>query len=207
MCVFKSDCPLDFLYSLVAPVQSCRDVLFNVPHAVMGEVAHQHLPPQVQDFIHHMPKPVEQIPLILLWKEENGGGGTEKGRRGGKNEHRVSQRRWIKRKLTRREDKMRVTDRREDTDKEMKIYSCVGPHKIVNRMCIREPNRLWEEEGDPVREREKQTEGLKMDLSKLATVSCWFLPQMYALWSASIHQLNLISTPDSLIGHKHNQSN
>lgn len=54
--------------SLVAPVQSRRDVLLDVPHAVMGEVAHQHLPPQVQDFIHHVPKSVEQIPLILLWK-------------------------------------------------------------------------------------------------------------------------------------------
>ena len=59
--------------SLVAPVQSGRDVLLDVPHAVMGEAADQHLPPQVQDFIHHVPKPVEQIPLILLWK-----GGPEK---------------------------------------------------------------------------------------------------------------------------------
>lgn len=32
----------------------------------MGEVSHQHLPPQVQDFVHHVPKPVEQIPLVLL---------------------------------------------------------------------------------------------------------------------------------------------
>ena len=57
-------------YSLVAPVQSGRDVLLDVSHAVMGEVAHQHLPPQVQDFIHHVPKSVEQIPLVLLWKQE-----------------------------------------------------------------------------------------------------------------------------------------
>lgn len=45
-------------------------MLLDVPHAVMGEVAHQHLPPQVQDFIHHVPKSVEQIPLVLLWKRE-----------------------------------------------------------------------------------------------------------------------------------------
>lgn len=57
---------LVLLYLLVAPVQSRRDVLLNVPHSVVGEVAHQHLPSKVQDFIHHMPKPVEQIPLILL---------------------------------------------------------------------------------------------------------------------------------------------
>lgn len=55
-----------FLDSLVTPVQSGRDVLLDVPHAVVGEVAHQHLPPQVQDLIHHVPKPVEQIPLVLL---------------------------------------------------------------------------------------------------------------------------------------------
>lgn len=59
-----------FFYSLVAPVQSRRYVLLDVPHAVMGEVAHQHLPPQVQDFIHHVPKSVEQIPLVPLWKRE-----------------------------------------------------------------------------------------------------------------------------------------
>lgn len=39
----------------------------------MGEVAHQHLPPQVQDFIHHVPKSVEQIPLILLREQETVG--------------------------------------------------------------------------------------------------------------------------------------
>lgn len=64
-----------FHYSLVAPVQSRRNVLLHVPHPVMSEVAHQHLPPQVQDFIHHVPKPVEQIPLILLQVEK-----TNKGR-------------------------------------------------------------------------------------------------------------------------------
>lgn len=48
-------------------------MLLDVPHAVMGEVAHQHLPPQVQYFIHHVPKSVEQIPLILLWKWEKVG--------------------------------------------------------------------------------------------------------------------------------------
>lgn len=82
-------CP--FLYSLVAPVQSCRDVLLDVPHAVMGEVAHQHLPPQVEDFIHHVPKSVEQIPLVLLWKQET----SVRDRRGKKTKrkrHRISQR-------------------------------------------------------------------------------------------------------------------
>lgn len=41
-------------------------MLLDVPHAIMGEVSNQHLPPQVQDLIHHMPKPMEQIPLVLL---------------------------------------------------------------------------------------------------------------------------------------------
>lgn len=59
--------------SLVAPVQSGRDVLLDVPHAVVGEVAHQHLPSQVQDFIHHVPKSVEQIPLLLLQERSEAG--------------------------------------------------------------------------------------------------------------------------------------
>lgn len=72
---------LPLFYSLVAPIQSCCDVLLDVPQTVMSEVANQHLPPQVQDFIHHVPKPVEQIPLIFLevWKrgEKKRGGGEE----------------------------------------------------------------------------------------------------------------------------------
>lgn len=82
--------------SLVAPVQSGGDVLLDVPHAVVGEVAYQHLPPQVQDFIHHVPKSVEQIPLILLpeqdeagwergWKDQFTGRNQRMGRAVGKN--------------------------------------------------------------------------------------------------------------------------
>ena len=63
-CVFGEK--LSRFYSLVAPVQSGCDVLLDIPHTVMSKVANQHLPSQVQDFIHHVPKPVEQIPLILL---------------------------------------------------------------------------------------------------------------------------------------------
>lgn len=51
-------------------------MLLDVPHAVVGEVAHQHLPPQVEYFIHHVPKSVEQIPLVLLPEWD----GKEKGR-------------------------------------------------------------------------------------------------------------------------------
>lgn len=58
------------MHSLVAPVQSGCDVLLDVPHAVVGQVTHQHLPPQVQDLVHHVPQPVEQIPLVLLRGEE-----------------------------------------------------------------------------------------------------------------------------------------
>lgn len=32
----------------------------------MGEMAHQHLPPQIQDFIHDVPEPVEEIAFISL---------------------------------------------------------------------------------------------------------------------------------------------
>lgn len=60
------------LYSLVAPVQSGCDVLLDVPHAVVGQVTHQHLPPKVQDLVHHVPQPVEQIPLVPLRIREGG---------------------------------------------------------------------------------------------------------------------------------------
>lgn len=68
-----AECPFPlrhFCYSLVAPVQSRSDVLLDIPHAVMGEVAHQNLPPKVQDFIHHATKPAEHTPVILLLEEE-----------------------------------------------------------------------------------------------------------------------------------------
>ena len=53
-------------YSLVAPVQAGGDVALHVLHPVMGEVPHQHLPPQIQDFIHDMPQAVEEITFISL---------------------------------------------------------------------------------------------------------------------------------------------
>ena len=53
-------------YSLVAPVQAGGDVALHVLHPVMGEVPHQHLPPQIQDFIHDMPQSVEEITFISL---------------------------------------------------------------------------------------------------------------------------------------------
>ena len=53
-------------YSLVAPVQAGGDVTLHVLHPVMGEVPHQHLPPQIQDFIHDMPQSVEEITFISL---------------------------------------------------------------------------------------------------------------------------------------------
>lgn len=33
----------------------------------MGEMANKDLSPQVQDFIHYVPQPVKEIPLIPLW--------------------------------------------------------------------------------------------------------------------------------------------
>lgn len=53
-------------YSLVAPVQAGGDVALHVLHPVMGEVPHQHLPPQIQDFIHDVPQSVEEITFISL---------------------------------------------------------------------------------------------------------------------------------------------
>lgn len=47
-------------------------MLLDVPHAVVGQVTHQNLPPQVQDLVHHVPQPVEQIPLVLLPTGEGG---------------------------------------------------------------------------------------------------------------------------------------
>lgn len=45
-------------------------MLLDVPHAVVGQVTHQHLPSQVQDLVHHVPQPVKQIPLVLLRQRE-----------------------------------------------------------------------------------------------------------------------------------------
>lgn len=59
-------------YSLIAPVQTCRDVLFDIPHAVVSQVTNQNLPPKVQNLIHHMPQSVKQISFIFLWGKQQG---------------------------------------------------------------------------------------------------------------------------------------
>lgn len=97
-------------------------MLLDVPHAVMGKVAHQHLPPQVQDFIHHVPKSVEQIPLVLLWEREKVGRDERE---------RVRRRGGVEEKLTRRKDRMRMPDREGNGDKKVKICSC------IRRKCIK----------------------------------------------------------------------
>lgn len=51
---------------LVAPIQTCRDVLFDVPHAVVCQVTHQNLPSQVQYLIHHVPQSMKQITFVFL---------------------------------------------------------------------------------------------------------------------------------------------
>lgn len=38
----------------------------HILHPVMGQMAHEHLPPQIQDFIHDVPQPVEEIAFISL---------------------------------------------------------------------------------------------------------------------------------------------
>lgn len=53
-------------YSLIAPVQAGSNVTLHILHPVVGQMAHQHLPPQIQDFIHDVPQPVEEIAFISL---------------------------------------------------------------------------------------------------------------------------------------------
>lgn len=38
----------------------------HILHPIMGEMPHKHLPPQIQDFIHDVPQPVEEIAFISL---------------------------------------------------------------------------------------------------------------------------------------------
>lgn len=42
----------------------------HILHPVMGQMAHQHLPPQIQDFIHDVPQPVEEIAFISLGRTQ-----------------------------------------------------------------------------------------------------------------------------------------
>lgn len=57
-------------YSLIAPVQAGSNVALHILHPVMGQMAHQHLPPQIQDFIHDVPQPVEEIAFISLGRTQ-----------------------------------------------------------------------------------------------------------------------------------------
>lgn len=164
------------VYSLVAPVQSGCDVLLNIPHAVMGEVAHQYLPPEVQDFIHHVPKPVEQIPLVLL-ERENGKG--------------EEARRWMERKLTTKEDVIRGRIKRGQTRTTRKPQGC--KHDIRKKIP-------WSGKGRPSLSGRWRLQR-RICANELQCPAV-FSPQMYALWSVRIHQLRLISTPDSLMGRK-----
>lgn len=53
-------------YSLIAPVQAGGNVTLHILHPVVGQMAHQHLPAQIQDFIHDVPQPMEEIAFISL---------------------------------------------------------------------------------------------------------------------------------------------
>lgn len=75
------------------------------------------------------------------------------------------------------------TEWRKDTDKTTKIYSCIEPPKNISKNEVTEHTleSQIDIERNRATHREKQTEGLKMDLCKLAPVSCCFSPQIYAL--------------------------
>lgn len=59
-------------YSLIAPVEAGGDVALHILHPVMGQVAHQHLPSQVQDFVHDVPQPVEEVAFVPLGNTHRG---------------------------------------------------------------------------------------------------------------------------------------
>lgn len=59
-------------YSLIAPVEPGGDVPLHVLHPVVGQVAHQHLPAQIQDFVHDVPQTVEEVAFVPLGNTHTG---------------------------------------------------------------------------------------------------------------------------------------
>lgn len=56
-------------HSLIAPVEPDGDVPLDLTSLVLGEMALDQLPTQVDELVHHMTQLVEQIHLVFLLKE------------------------------------------------------------------------------------------------------------------------------------------
>lgn len=59
----------EHVHSLIAPVEPDGDVPLDLTSLVLGEMALDQLPTQVDELIHHMTQLVEQIHLVFLLKE------------------------------------------------------------------------------------------------------------------------------------------
>lgn len=101
--------------------------------------------------------------------------GEEEKTRGEAERERVGQRDERKGKSTRRGDRMRIAD------KKMKIYSRMEPPRNISENKVSEYTLESQIDIEKKRatQRERQTEGLKMDLCKLAPVSCCFFPRKF----------------------------
>lgn len=78
----------------------------------------------------------------------------------------------------------RMTDRQTEGEAQMRKYRVASSQtKNISENEVTEHTleSQIDMERNRATHRERQTEGLKMDLCKLAPVSCCFLPQIYAL--------------------------
>lgn len=53
-------------HSLIAPVKAYSDVALDLPGLVLGQVPLDELPPQVDEFVHHVAQLMEQVHLVFL---------------------------------------------------------------------------------------------------------------------------------------------
>lgn len=63
-------------HSLIAPVKPYSDVALDLSGLVLGEVALDELPTQVDELVHHVAQLMEQVHLVFLLEQRN----TESGR-------------------------------------------------------------------------------------------------------------------------------
>lgn len=56
-------------HSLIAPVKPYSDVALDLAGLVLGEVALDELPTQVDELVHHVAQLMEQVHLVFLWEQ------------------------------------------------------------------------------------------------------------------------------------------
>lgn len=60
------------MHLLIAPVEAYGDVTLDLANLILGQVAREHLPPEIDQLVHNVTQFIEEVHFILLWWEKKG---------------------------------------------------------------------------------------------------------------------------------------